>query len=165
MYLFIMLSDDPLFPIIDQNPDMENSQTVLLQKKPSKSYLIPSLDLDFGKEWSHPKFSALPSTLDELPDIHDWSKSFLIKLIEIWSGRRPLRRVSDNCHKVVNRRIIHYGRKFSGNRKVRRIYVTQPIEGVSEITVTLCFQDRVKSLSLRFEGIDKRWICTELMII
>lgn len=144
---------------------MNLPQTVLLEGKPRKSYLVPSIDSDFGKEWSHPKFSSVPSAIDDLPDIYEWSKNFLIKLIEIWSGRRPLRQVSDNCHKLISRRIIHYGKKFNGELKVRRIYVSQPIEGVSEITVTLCYQDRVKSLSLRFEGVDKRWVCTELLII
>jgi hypothetical protein len=144
---------------------MNNSHLLVLQKQPSKSYLVPSLDLDFGKEWSHPKFSAAPSTLYDLPDIHDWSKSFLIELIEIWSGRRLLRQVYDNCHKVVSQRIICYGKKFAGNLRIRPIYITQPIEEVSKITVTLYFQDRVNSLSLRFEGVNKGWICTELTII
>ncbi|MEN9758745.1 MAG: hypothetical protein RL270_697, partial [Actinomycetota bacterium] len=105
------------------------------------------------------------STLSELPDIYDWSKSFIIALIEIWYGRRGISQISGNCHKLVARRIIYYRSKFNGNLKVRRIYISQPIEGVSEITVTLKNEERVRSLILRFEGVDRRWICTELFII
>ncbi|NDD79105.1 MAG: hypothetical protein EBZ41_04495, partial [Actinobacteria bacterium] len=53
---------------------------------PRKLYLIPSIDKDFGEEWSHPKFSTVPSQLSELPNIHTWSKSFIIAVIEIWAG-------------------------------------------------------------------------------
>jgi len=31
--------------------------------------------------------------------------------------------------------------------------------------VTLRFNDRVRSLVLRFEGVDKRWLCTELALL
>ncbi|MFM8190797.1 MAG: Rv3235 family protein [Candidatus Nanopelagicus sp.] len=48
---------------------------------------------------------------------------------------------------------------------VRKIYISQPIEGVVEVTATLRIKDRVRSLSLRLEGVDKRWICTELNLI
>jgi len=43
--------------------------------------------------------------------------------------------------------------------------LNQPIEGVVEVTVTLRVIDRVRSLSLRLEGVDKRWICTDLNLI
>ena len=39
------------------------------------------------------------------------------------------------------------------------------IEGVVEVTVTLRVIDRVRSLILRFEGVDKRWVCTELKLL
>jgi hypothetical protein len=34
-----------------------------------------------------------------------------------------------------------------------------------EVTVTLKIENRVRSLILRFEGVDKKWICTELDLI
>ncbi|MDA3030671.1 MAG: Rv3235 family protein [Actinomycetota bacterium] len=30
---------------------------------------------------------------------------------------------------------------------------------------TLRIKDRVRSLTLRFEGVDKRWVCTELKLL
>ena len=144
---------------------MTITQTSTKLKSNKKISFSLTNDPDFGEEWSHPKFSFIASTLSELPDIYDWSKSFIIALIEIWYGRRGISQISGNCHKLVARRIIYYRSKFNGNLKVRRIYVSQPIEGVSEITVTLKNEERVRSLILRFEGVDRRWICTELFII
>jgi len=43
--------------------------------------------------------------------------------------------------------------------------LNQPIEGVVESTVTLRIKERVRSLILRFEGVDKRWVCTELKLL
>jgi len=31
--------------------------------------------------------------------------------------------------------------------------------------VTLRIKERVRSLILRFEGVDKRWVCTELNLL
>jgi len=49
--------------------------------------------------------------------------------------------------------------------KIRNIYISQPIDGVGEVTVTLRYDERVRSLVMRFEGVDKRWLCTELSLI
>lgn len=130
-----------------------------------KLYLIPSFDRDFGEEWSHPKFSYSSSPLSELPNISTWSKSFIISVIEIWAGRRSILQISGNSHRLVTRRVHYYANKLQNVCKIRRIYLSQPIEGVSEITVTLLIGERVRSLILRFEGVDKRWICTELQLI
>jgi len=130
-----------------------------------KLYLVPSIDKDFGEEWSHPKFSTVPSHLSELPNIHTWSKSFIIAVIEIWAGKRSIVQISGSSHSLVTRRVNYYANKIQNLCKIRRIYLSQPIEGVSEITVTLLIGERVRSLILRFEGVDKRWICTELQLI
>lgn len=130
-----------------------------------KLYLAPSIDKDFGEEWSHPKFSTVPSHLSELPNIHTWSKSFIIAVIEIWAGKRSVVQISGLSHRLVTRRVNYYANKIQNACKIRRIYLSQPIEGVSEITVTLLIGERVRSLILRFEGVDKRWICTELQLI
>ena len=47
--------------------------------------------------------------------------------------------------------------------KIRNIYISEPIEGVGEVTVTLRYEERVRSLVLRFEGVNERWLCTELV--
>ena len=131
----------------------------------TKLYLVPTIDTEFGNEWSHPKFSSTPSNLTDLPDINEWSESFIITIIEIWSGRRGVMQLANNCHRSVINKLIKQGKELDNSCRIRKIYLNQPIEGVIEATVTLRIKERVRSLILRFEGVDKRWVCTELNML
>jgi hypothetical protein len=131
----------------------------------TKLYLVPTIDTEFGDEWSHPKFSSAPSNLTDLPDINEWSESFIITIIEIWSGRRGVMQLANNCHRSVINKLIKQGKELDNSCRIRKIYLNQPIEGVIEATVTLRINERVRSLILRFEGVDKRWVCTELNLL
>ena len=130
-----------------------------------KLYLVPTIDTEFGDEWSHPKFSSTPSNLTDLPNINEWSESFIITIIEIWSGRRGVMQLANNCHRSVINKLIKQGKELDNTCRIRKIYLNQPIEGVIEATVTLRIKERVRSLILRFEGVDKRWVCTELNLL
>jgi hypothetical protein len=131
----------------------------------AKLYLVPTIDTEFGNEWSHPKFSSMPSNLTDLPDINEWSESFIITIIEIWSGRRGVMQLANNCHRSVINKLIKEGKELDNSCRIRKIYLNQPIEGVIEAAVTLRIKERVRSLILRFEGVDKRWVCTELNLL
>ena len=131
----------------------------------TKLYLVPSVDKEFGAEWFHPKFSPMPSALADLPELHQWSESFVIKVLEVWSGRRALSQLSRNCHRSVLKKINEQMSSLTQKCQIRKFYFHQPIEGVVEVTVTLRVIDRVRSLILRFEGVDKKWICTELTLL
>ena len=145
---------------------------IINQPKPStiftnktKLYLVPTIDTEFGDEWSHPKFTSTPSNLTDLPNINEWSESFIITIIEIWSGRRGVMQLANNCHRSVINKLIKQGKELDNSCRIRKIYLNQPIEGVIEATVTLRIKERVRSLILRFEGVDKRWVCTELNLL
>ena len=151
---------------------MQSWQMITNQPKPApmftnkaKLYLVPTIDTEFGNEWSHPKFSSTPSNLTDLPDINEWSESFIITIIEIWSGRRGVMQLANNCHRSVINKLIKQGKELDNSCRIRKIYLNQPIEGVIEATVTLRIKERVRSLILRFEGVDKRWVCTELNLL
>lgn len=131
----------------------------------SKLYLVPTPDKEFGDEWLHPKFSPVPSALADLPEVNNWSESFVIKVLEVWSGRRSLSQLSRNCHRSAQKQIAEQISLTTQKCQIRRIYIHQPIEGVVEVTATLRVIDRVRSLSLRLEGVDKRWICTDLNLL
>ena len=139
--------------------------TEIVPTKTAKLYLIPTPDSEFGPEWFHPKFSPMPSPLSELPDSYTWSKSFVIAVLEVWAGRRSVMQLAKNSHRSVLSKITSQGKMLSEVCQIRRIYINQPIEGVIETTVTLSIKNRVRSLILRFEGIDKKWICTELRLL
>ena len=124
---------------------MTITQTSTKLKSNKKISFSLTNDPDFGEEWSHPKFSFTASTLSELPDIYDWSKSFIIALIEIWYGRRGISQISGNCHKLVARRIIYYRSKFNGNLKSSRGSSAKPFSGLGKFL-------RLKSLEGNFWG-------------
>jgi hypothetical protein len=73
--------------------------------------------------------------------------------------------LAKNSHRSVISKIISQGKTLNDACQIRKIYLIQPIEGVIETTVTLSIKNRVRSLILRFEGIDKKWICTELRLL
>ena len=131
----------------------------------SKLYLVPTPDKEFGDEWLHPKFSPIPSPLSELPEVKKWSENFVITVLEVWSGRRSIAQLSRNCHRSVQKQIAAQSNISTQRCQIRRIYINQPIEGVVEVIATLGVGDRVRSLSLRLEGVDKRWICTNLNLL
>lgn len=149
-------------PTLDLQPEVLLPIPLLTHKL----YLVPTCDSGIPDTSVDPIFGRQPSALSDLPNVESWSKAFVVGLVEIWSGKRPPMQIARSCHRNVHSKLITYGKSFSSDLpKIRKIYLTQPIEGVIEGTVTLRIKDRVRSLILRFEGVDKRWICTELFLL
>jgi hypothetical protein len=46
--------------------------------------------------------------------------------------------------------------------RVRSVHVSEPADGVAELSVVLVGAGRPRALALRLEGWDGRWICTAL---
>jgi hypothetical protein len=130
---------------------------------PTKLYLVPTLDYLSG-ETPDPEFLPQPTPISELPDITSWVKRYVISVVEIWGAKRPAMQLARWSHRRVFKQLALPSTQTTG-AKIRKIYLSQPIEGVVEATVTLKITDRVRSLCLRFEGVDKRWLCTELVLI
>jgi len=132
--------------------------------KSSKLYLVPT-PVVFDGEELEPDIQPQPSRLEDLPDIDQWVSRYVMSLIEIWSGKRAAMQLARWSHAKVYEVVIASIKTRSALPKIRNIYISQPIEGVAETTVTLRYDDRVRSLVLRFEGVDKRWLCTQLALI
>jgi len=49
-----------------------------------KLYLVPS---SFGEEYE-PGFEPVPTSAQELPELHSWTMKFAVSVVEIWAGRR-----------------------------------------------------------------------------
>jgi hypothetical protein len=163
----IIRSDDLAADLVFKDQAMTILQPIsdTESTRKSKLYLVPTLDKEFGDEWYHPKFSPMPCALSDLPEVNKWSENFVIKVLEVWSGRRSLAQLSRNCHRSAQRQIAAQINFATQKCQIRKIYLNQPIEGVVEVTATLRVVDRVRSLTFRLEGVDKRWICTELKLL
>ena len=55
--------------------------------------------------------------------------------------------------------------KFDTVGRVRKIHISQPLDGIIEATVTVRYGKRLRVVAIRFEGLDHRWLCTALEII
>ncbi len=129
-----------------------------------KLFLVPTPQHLEGEDADR-EYLPKPSALTELPPLQETVSRYVLGVVEIWGGRRQPMQLARLSHRVVYAKIL----AMAGNQreipKIRRIYINEPIEGVAETTVTLRFNERVRSLVLRFEGVDKRWLCTELALL
>lgn len=129
-----------------------------------KLFLVPTPQHLEGEEVDC-EYLPKPSPLSELPPLKETISRYVLGIVEIWGGRRQPMQLARSSHRLVFSKIL----TMAGNQreipKIRRIYINEPIEGVAETTVTIRINDRVRSLVLRFEGVDKRWLCTELHLL
>ena len=126
-----------------------------------KLYLVPSR---FDDEFD-PDFAPEPTSALDLPELHQWTDRFAHSVVEIWAGRRSPRQIQTLCHHTIFSELI----RNSGSQKeighLRKIHIQEPLDGICEATITVRYQDRLRSIMVRFEGIDKRWLCTALTLL
>ena len=129
--------------------------------KKSKLYLVPST---FDDEFD-PDFAPEPTSAQELPELTEWCKNFARNVLEIYAGRRTPSQLT----KAFHHRIFIELLKNSGSEKevshIRKLHVSEPLDGVCEATVTVRYGARLRALTFRFEGVDGRWLCTALSLL
>ena len=129
-----------------------------------KLFLVPTPQHLEGEEFD-PEYSPKPSERIDLPPLQETVSRYVVGIVEIWGGRRQPMQLARLSHRLVYAKILALSGSQKEIPKIRKIYIQEPIEGVAETTVTLRFNERVRSLVLRFEGVDKRWLCTEFALI
>lgn len=139
------------------NPGVDDTQN----NQPARLYLVPTTH---GESYD-PDFAPNPSPLKELPNIERWTLTYIVTVIEIMAGRRPVQQVARSTHRFTYNSILRDIGSIDEVPKIRRIHRNQPIEGVVELTAVLVFKNRVRALIARFEGVDKKWLCTELELL
>lgn len=127
----------------------------------SKLYLIPT---SHGESFD-PDFAPNPSPLSDLPNIERWTLTYVVSVVEIMAGRRPAQQLARSTHRFTYNSLIRSIGQINEVPKIRRIHRHQPIEGVVELTAVLTFKNRVRALMARFEGVDRKWLCTELELL
>jgi hypothetical protein len=129
--------------------------------KPSKLYLVPSR---FDDEFD-PDFAPEPTSARDLPELQGWTERFAHSIVEIWAGRRSPRQVESLCHHRIFSELV----RQSGSQKeighIRKIHIQEPLDGICEATITIRYENRLRAMLVRFEGIDKRWLCTALTLL
>ena len=114
----------------------------------------------FGPTWS---------TRSELPDPGIAGRRLITLTVEALAGRRPLAQVQALTSSGV------FTALSSGRRPawctastspllVGRVHVSEPVDGVAEVSAVARRDGRAHAVAARLEGIDGRWRCTALQI-
>lgn len=138
-----------------------NNSSQSLPSRPTRLYLIPTTH---GESYD-PDFAPNPSPLSELPNLERWTLTYVVTVIEVMAGRRPVQQIARTTHRYTYNSILRSIGSIDEVPKIRKIHRNQPIEGVVELTAVLVFKKRVRALVARFEGVDRKWLCTELELL
>lgn len=149
--------EDYLHPVLEM---FRPSEALLPPQKP-KLYLVPST---FGEEYDA-EFAPEPTSAADLPDITELINLFIHNILEIWAGRRPAHQVQSLCHHKVFLEVQRKAGRQKEVGRVRKSRITQPLDGICEATVTIRYGERLRVAAIRFEGQDRRWLCTSLTLI
>lgn len=160
-YQLVPISSDPdedwLHPILEIfRPEIVEP----VQSKP-RLYLVPSA---FGEDYD-PEFAPEPTSSADLPDINELTRKFIYNIVEIWAGKRSAQQVQMLCHYKVFAELSRKSGTLKEVGRVRKVRVTEPLDGISESTVTVRYGDRLRVVAIRFEGLDQKWLCTALRLI
>ena len=138
-----------------------NRKVEKLPEQRAKLYLIPTT---FGEEFE-PGFEPVPTSATELPELHAWTMKFAVSVVEIWAGRRQPAQLISKCHRQIYMKLLKQVGSQKEIGRIRSIHQCQPLDGICESTITVRFGDRLRAMVIRFEGVDQRWLCTELLLI
>jgi hypothetical protein len=87
-------------------------------------------------------------------------------LLEVLSGDRPARQVAAWVNLSVLARleapVRNLTRRMPRRMLLRSLRVSEPTESVVEVTAVVAAAGRARAVALRLEGLDGRWIVTDL---
>lgn len=146
--------EHPMLEIFRPTPPCEFKQS-------AKLYLVPS---SFGDEYD-PDFAPVPTSASELPELHTWTMRFAASVLEIWAGRRSPSQLTRMCHRKVFTELVAQSNNLKCVGRIRTLHLSEPLDGICESVVTVRFEDRLRALAIRFEGVDGRWLCTQLQLL
>ncbi|HET7400004.1 MAG TPA: Rv3235 family protein [Intrasporangium sp.] len=131
-----------------------------------------SLALDFFPPDEDGAFERRRSRTAQLGDPAPFVAKMAQAIVEVVSGQRPppqlIRHTTPRVYSVLARRaLVSARRQQAGTRRgavVRRIRLCEPADGVVEAAAVVVAHGRVRALALRLEGLDGRWLVTQLTI-
>jgi hypothetical protein len=155
------ISSDPdedwLHPVLEMFRPIKVVEPV----KEPRMYLIAST---FGEEFDS-DFCPEPTSAKDLPDIKILVHNFIHVVVEVWAGRRSASQIQSACHYSVFVQLLRKAGTIQTVGKIRKIHISQPLDGIVEATITVRYADRLRVVAIRFEGLDHRWLCTTLEMI
>ena len=141
--------------------DLFRSPEPVPEPQKAKLYLVPT---SYGDEYD-PDFAPMPTSASELPELSSWALKYAVSVLEIWAGKRPAAQLARWTRRNLFNKLIADSGSLKEIGRIRKLHMTEPLDGIAESVLTVRYGDRLRSLVMRFEGIDQKWLCTELFLI
>lgn len=126
--------------------------------------LLYSIPTNFGEDFD-PEFAPRPTSAGDLPELHVWTLKFAMSVLEIWAAKRQPGQLARWCHHTIYSQLVTQVGSLREVGRIRKLHLCQPLDGICESALTVRFDNRIRSLALRFEGVDHRWLCTSLTLL
>ncbi|MGZ4549101.1 MAG: Rv3235 family protein [Blastococcus sp.] len=117
-------------------------------------------DADFGPSWS---------LRADLPDPRATGRLLITLTLEALAGRRPLTQLQPMTSPGVftalsNGRRPRWCTEGNAPLALGRVHVSEPVDGVAEVSAVAHRAGRAHAVAARLEGVDGRWRCTALQV-
>ncbi|MDV3220043.1 Rv3235 family protein [Intrasporangium sp.] len=137
----------------------------------SAPYTQQALALDFFPAVED-EFARRPTRSSDLPEPEPFVAKIAQAVVEVITGQRPatqlIRHTSPTVYSLLARRALVSTRRLgNGARRravVRRIRLCEPADGTVEACAVVIAHGRVRALAFRLEGLDGRWLMTQVAI-
>lgn len=115
-------------------------------------------------------FDAQPTGRKELPDVERFGRQLFTGLLEVLAGRRAPNQLAPLTSAGIYAGIV---RDAMGNDRLgcagrrptlQSMRVSEPADGVAEISAVVRIGVRCRAMAARVEGLDGRWRCVRLQI-
>jgi hypothetical protein len=109
----------------------------------------------------------------DLPDPGQHAARLMQAILEVLARRRPVTQLMGWTSEDVYEQFTWWLQPGVGHPPLRdappgalrSIRVSEPADGVAEVTAVVAQKDRTKAAVLRLEGIDGRWQCTLIRVL
>jgi hypothetical protein len=117
-------------------------------------------EADFGPTWSRRA---------ELPDPQAVGRRLVTLTLEAFAGRRPVTQLQPLVSPALftalsQRRRPGWCTEGTAPLLVSTVRVSEPVDGVAEVSAVARRGGRAHAVAARLEGVDGRWRCTALQI-
>ncbi|NHN54546.1 3-hydroxyacyl-CoA dehydrogenase [Calidifontibacter sp. DB0510] len=127
------------------------------------------LAVDFRGEAEDKLFGPQATATADLPDPAIWAHRLVLGVLECFAGVRSPAQLSRWVTLELRERIqrghaaaVRRGARPLHPPKIRRLRVTEPADGVAEVTVVAISHGRPHAIAMRMSGVDGRWLVTAL---
>jgi hypothetical protein len=111
-------------------------------------------------------FAMQPTGRGQLPDPRWFARRLLIGALEALGGRRSPRQLAPHLSQAVLNGLLGDSprREWPHPATLRSMRVSEPADGVAEISAVVQTGPRFRAVAARLEGLDGRWRCVRLQL-